>query len=197
MLLFTWGLLTFTCVLARVSQRFIMFRPDGVPVRARLQVTFNEFINAELEGKEIKRETADYSHRHIVHDGETLSSIAANVYHNATLWRPIAIFNQIDNPHLLETGRELLIPQLPFRDPETGGPVCPCRHYPGHNHYPCPGRQRAGCAGLPAPGRKSLGFDLDRLYGRGRIAPGSGIASAPAESGQHRGVRGPQPSGRR
>ena len=119
-LLFTWGSLTFTCVLARVSQRFIMFRSDGVPVRARLQVTFNEFVNAELEGKEIKRETADYSHRHIVHDGETLSSIAADVYQNATLWRPIAIFNQIDDPHVLDTGRELLIPQLPFRDPETG-----------------------------------------------------------------------------
>jgi hypothetical protein len=41
-LLFTWGSLSFTCVLAKASQRFIMFRPDGVPVRARLQVTFNE-----------------------------------------------------------------------------------------------------------------------------------------------------------
>ena len=38
-LLFTWGSLAFTCVLARASQRFVMFLPDGTPVRARLKVT--------------------------------------------------------------------------------------------------------------------------------------------------------------
>ncbi|MEJ2747391.1 MAG: peptigoglycan-binding protein LysM, partial [Anaerolineae bacterium] len=37
-LIFSWGSLVFTCVLARVSQRFILFRPDGVPLRARLIV---------------------------------------------------------------------------------------------------------------------------------------------------------------
>lgn len=119
-LLFTWGSLSFTCVLARVSQRFIMFRPDGIPVRARLQVTFNEFINAELEVKETKRETADFSHLHTVHEGETLSGIAAKVYQNAILWRPIAIHNNVDDPRSLTVGQQLLIPQLPFRDPETG-----------------------------------------------------------------------------
>lgn len=119
-LLFTWGSLTFTCVLARASQRFIMFRPDGVPVRARLQVTFNEFTNAELEAKETKRETADYSHVYTVGEGETLAGIAAGVYQDARLWRPIAINNGIDDPRQLTVGERLLIPRLPFVDPETG-----------------------------------------------------------------------------
>ena len=119
-LLFTWGSLTFTCVLARASQRFIMFRADGVPVRARLQVTFNEFINAETETRETKRETADYSHVHLVHEGETLSSIAAAVYDDAGRWRPIAIANGIDRPQVIVVGASLRIPQLPFRDPESG-----------------------------------------------------------------------------
>src|SRR5438128_7804393 len=60
-LLFTWASLSFTCVLARASQRFIMFRPDGIPVRARLQVTFNEFRNTEMEAKEVKRESPDHT----------------------------------------------------------------------------------------------------------------------------------------
>jgi len=119
-LIFTWGSLTFTCVLASVSQRFVLFRPDGVPVRARLQVTFNEYINANLEAKETKRETADYSQRHVVGQGETLSSIAAAVYQDPELWRPIAINNDIDDPRQLAVGTQLLIPQLPFRDPQTG-----------------------------------------------------------------------------
>ena len=118
--LFTWGSLAFTCVLARASQQFIMFRPDGVPVRARLQVTFNEFINAEIEARETKRETTDYSHVHEVREGETLSSIAYTVYRNPLMWRPIAIANQVDRPQELTVGARLRVPQLPFRDPETG-----------------------------------------------------------------------------
>ncbi|HMD70404.1 MAG TPA: LysM peptidoglycan-binding domain-containing protein [Bryobacteraceae bacterium] len=119
-LLFTWGSLSFTCVLARASQKFIMFRPDGVPVRARLTVTFNEFTNADTEAKEIKRQTADYSKTYTVHEGETLSGIAAKVYRNAATWRPIALRNQIANPRELSAGRRLLVPMLPYQDPETG-----------------------------------------------------------------------------
>jgi contractile injection system tube protein len=122
-LLLTWVSLydrSFTCVLARVSQRFIMFLPNGTPVRARLQVTFNEFNNVELEAKEIKRETADFSKLYVVGQGETLSAIAGRTYGNPALWRPIAIRNDIDNPRALPVGLRLLVPQLPFRDPETG-----------------------------------------------------------------------------
>jgi nucleoid-associated protein YgaU len=97
-----------------------MFLGDGTPVRARVQVSFSEYKNAELEAKEVKRETADYSKMHVVVQGETLSAIAARVYDNAATWRPIAILNGIDDPRSLETGRHLLVPQLPFRDPETG-----------------------------------------------------------------------------
>ena len=119
-LLFVWGSLTFTCVLVRASQRFTLFRSDGVPVRARLQVTFNEFTNAELEAREIKRETSDYSKIYAVKQEDTVHSIAQQTYGDPTLWRPIAIRNDIDDPRILDTGQQLLIPQLPYRDPRTG-----------------------------------------------------------------------------
>ena len=119
-LIFAWGSVTFTCVLARVSTRYVLFRSDGIPVRARLQVTFNEFTNAELEAKEIKRETADYTHRYVVAAGDTLSGIANKVYQNPRLWRPIALNNEIDDPRELPVGAELVVPQLPYSDPETG-----------------------------------------------------------------------------
>jgi nucleoid-associated protein YgaU len=48
------------------------------------------------------------------------SAIAALVYEDPALWRPIAIRNQVDHPRKLTVGQQLLIPQLPFRDPETG-----------------------------------------------------------------------------
>ena len=119
-LLFTWGSLAFTCVLARVTQRFVMFLPDGKPVRARLNVTFNEYRNVELEAREVKRETSDYSKRHIVIQGETLSAIAAREYGDSRLWRVIAIANRLQRARKLAPGLKLLLPNRPYRDPESG-----------------------------------------------------------------------------
>jgi nucleoid-associated protein YgaU len=119
-LLFTWASLSFTCVLARASQKFVMFLDDGTPVRARLNVTFNGYRNPEMEAKHVKRETADYSKVHVVMQGETLSSIAYKTYRNPLLWRPIAQANDVDDPRRLAVGARLLVPQLPYRDPQTG-----------------------------------------------------------------------------
>ncbi len=119
-LVFAWASLTFTCVLARVTQRYTMFLPDGTPVRARLQVTFDEFTNVDLEAKEIKRETIDYSKIHTIAEGETLSTIAWRMYGDPRLWRPIALRNGLDNPRVLSVGQQLIVPRLPYRDPDTG-----------------------------------------------------------------------------
>jgi len=119
-LLFTWGSLSFTCVLSRATQKFIMFLSDGTPVRARVQVTFSQFNNAELEAKEVKRETADYSKFHIVRPGEKISAIAADAYGEPRLWRAIALRNGLEDPRSLPAGQRLLIPRLPYRDPGTG-----------------------------------------------------------------------------
>jgi nucleoid-associated protein YgaU len=119
-LLFTWGSLAFTCVLARATQRFTMFLPNGTPVRARLNVTFNEYRNVELEAKEVKRETSDYSKRHVVVQGETLSSIAGAEYGDPRLWRVIAVANRLQHARRLPVGSRLRLPKLPYRDPDTG-----------------------------------------------------------------------------
>jgi nucleoid-associated protein YgaU len=118
--IFAWGSLTFTCVITKCAQHFIMFRADGIPLRARLELTLSEFRNIELEAREVKRETADHTKTHLVAEGETLASIAFASYGDATRWRPIALANAVDDPELLTVGANLAIPRLPFRDPETG-----------------------------------------------------------------------------
>ncbi|MGI9073237.1 MAG: peptigoglycan-binding protein LysM [Bryobacteraceae bacterium] len=119
-LIFAWGSLTFTCVLARVTQKFVMFLPSGTPVRARLQVTFNGFQNSDTESREVKRQTADYTKMYGVGQGETISGIAGKVYGNPQTWRPIAIHNGVEHPDSVPVGTRLVIPQLPYQDPENG-----------------------------------------------------------------------------
>ena len=119
-LLISWASLQFRCVLARVSQKFLMFLPDGRPVRARLTVTFQEFVDPGRESKEVNRQTADFTKIHVVKEGETLSGIAGKVYGDARAWRPLGIANGIENPRALAAGRSLRVPHLPYIDPETG-----------------------------------------------------------------------------
>lgn len=119
-LLFGWATFSFTCVLSKATQQYVMFRPDGTPVRAKVQVTFTEFTNAEMEAKEIKRETADYSRVHVVREGDSLPALAYRLLGTVAAWRPIALANGLDDPDALEPGTKLVIPRLPFRDPATG-----------------------------------------------------------------------------
>jgi hypothetical protein len=118
-LLFTWGDFSFTCVLAKATQEFIMFKAEGIPVRARLTVTFNEYVDAETLASD-PRHTADFTKLHTVKQGELITDIAGNHYENPQLWRPIAIANGIDDPRNITTGQILQVPALPFTVPETG-----------------------------------------------------------------------------
>ena len=116
----SWGTLDFRCVLAKVSQKFIRFYSDGRPGRARLNVTFNEYLDAATQVSEANLQTADFSKAYTVKQGDTLSGIAANFYLDATKWRPIALANSIVDPRSISSGQELQIPPLPFTDPSTG-----------------------------------------------------------------------------
>jgi LysM repeat protein len=116
----TWGSLDFRCVLAKVNQKFVKFLTDGRPARARLTVTFNEYLDAATQAAEANLQTADFSKHHAVKQGDTLSSIAATYYEDATKWRPIALANGIVDPRAIAPGQELLIPSLPFAEPSTG-----------------------------------------------------------------------------
>jgi len=115
-----WASLQFRCVLTKASQKFILFLPDGRPVRARVTTSFTEFIDPERESKQVNRQTADFSKIHTVKEGETLSGIANQHYENPLLWRAIAIANGVDDPRALTPGEAFQIPSLPFTNPETG-----------------------------------------------------------------------------
>lgn len=116
----TWGSLDFRCVLAKVSQKFLKFYNDGRPGRARLTVTFNEYLDAATQVAEANLQSPDFTKAYTVKQGDTLSGIAANFYEDATKWRPIALANAIVNPRSIVPGQELQVPPLPYTDPSTG-----------------------------------------------------------------------------
>ena len=110
--LFIWGAYIFPCIIERVTKRFTMFLPEGIPVRATLNVALKECKEVITQLRETSRSSADRTKMWRVKQGESLWFIAAKEYGNPALWRPIAEANKIDNPRVLKPGMELIIPPL-------------------------------------------------------------------------------------
>jgi len=102
----------FQCLVESVRQRFTLFSPQGVPLRATLTVSLKEYKTLTEQIAELNRQSPDKTHSHVVQIGETLSQIAARVYHDPTQWRAIATQNNLTNPLALVPGTLLVIPPL-------------------------------------------------------------------------------------
>ena len=85
----------------------------GVPLRAKLSVSFREAWTIEQQLQVTPRHSSDRTTLHRVLRGETLSHIAAEQYNDPTQWRAIADQNQLANPRLLTPGQVLTIPPKP------------------------------------------------------------------------------------
>jgi hypothetical protein len=112
LLRFSWGSLSFDCVLEDLVQRFILFMHDGTPLRAVLKVLFKEYRTAATQLSETRRESSDHTKCLILRAGETLSSLAAREYHDPRKWRYIATANHIDDPEHLVVGTTVELPPL-------------------------------------------------------------------------------------
>jgi len=108
--IFVWGTFLFQCIIERVSKRFTMFLPEGIPVRATLNMTLKEYREVDIQVKEIDFHSADITKRWVVKEGDSLWSISAKEYGDPADWRLIAEANKIDNPRILNPGQELVIP---------------------------------------------------------------------------------------
>ena len=98
----------FTGVVNSLTQRFSLFLPDGRPVRANLTVGFTEYLDPTKDELDTDPEFTT----RLVRRGDTLSSIAAEVYRNPTMWRVIAEANHLDDPRRIAVGVRLNIPKV-------------------------------------------------------------------------------------
>jgi nucleoid-associated protein YgaU len=110
---FIWGMgLSFRAIVDNVQQKFTLFNPAGIPVRATLTVSFKEYKTLEEQLKELNLQSADHTKRRVVRRRDTLARIAFEEYGDSTKWRLIADGNRAKLTDLrrLQPGMELAIP---------------------------------------------------------------------------------------
>jgi len=109
---FEWGVFKFVAVVTSMTQKFTLFKKDGTPVRATADMEFTQYNdqndypnqNPTSGGGQIERVK-------MVVAGDRLDTIAAEVYGDATRWRHIAEYNDIENPLAIRPGMQLAIPK--------------------------------------------------------------------------------------
>jgi len=102
----------FRCIVESVKQKFTLFSPEGIPLRATLTVALREYKTLDEQLQQLKLSSPDRTHSHVVQRGDTLSAIAARYYSRSGAWRPIAAENGIEDPRRIATGLFLTIPPI-------------------------------------------------------------------------------------
>jgi nucleoid-associated protein YgaU len=114
---FVWGQgLSFRAIVDNVQQKFTLFSPSGVPVRATLTMSFKEYQTLEEQLKALNLQSSDHTKRRVIRRRDTLARIAFEEYGDATQWTLIA--DHPDNRAVvgdlrrLPVGVELAIPAI-------------------------------------------------------------------------------------
>src|SRR6266508_5412987 len=100
----------FRCIVESVKQKFTLFSPEGIPLRATLTVGLREYKTLDEQLQQLNRHSPDRTQSHVTQNGDTLSRIAAQYYRRAGDWRSIADANGIEDPRRLVVGTFLTIP---------------------------------------------------------------------------------------
>ncbi|HEV7395165.1 MAG TPA: hypothetical protein VGN86_01540 [Pyrinomonadaceae bacterium] len=98
------------CVVESINEEFNLFSPKGIPLRAKLNVTFREYKTIEDQLRETPKHSADRRKVRILGRGKTLSHLAGEEYGDPGEWRLIAEANNLDNPRIVAPGTKLEVP---------------------------------------------------------------------------------------
>jgi nucleoid-associated protein YgaU len=113
---FVWGKLTFTAIIEKISRKITLFRPEGIPARATLTVSFKEYKTLPQLLEDPKLQSADKTKRRVLVGLDSLWAMAAREYDDPALWRVIAERNDLDDPRDVRPGDWVTVPPLEEQD---------------------------------------------------------------------------------
>lgn len=103
---------SFSGVAETVRQRFTLFSPEGVPLRATVTLTLREWRPLEEQLHELNLSSPDRTHRHRLQQAQTLSGLAGRYWQRPGQWRELALANRIEDPRRLREGLLLAVPSI-------------------------------------------------------------------------------------
>jgi nucleoid-associated protein YgaU len=103
---------SFVGIIESIRQKFTLFSPEGIPLRATVNLTIREYRRLDKQLEQLNLMSPDRTHSHTLKGGETLSAVAGKEWNRPGDWRAIAEENELEDPRRLRVGTFLRIPVL-------------------------------------------------------------------------------------
>lgn len=109
---FSWGTLLFHGIVTKVEESYTMFLPSGMPVRAKVKLTFQSLFDVEEGKRKEPFESPDRTKVRTIREADQLWHYAWEEYGDPQMWKAIARANGIENPLDILPGQKIKLPAL-------------------------------------------------------------------------------------
>jgi hypothetical protein len=107
-----WGLYTFDCVLTTLDINYVLFKPNGEPLRAKVSATFIQYTEPTRRVAIEDKHSPDLYRSVRVADGDTLPLLSYKNYGDPTWYTQLAYYNELVSVRALKTDQELIFPPI-------------------------------------------------------------------------------------
>lgn len=112
---FEWESELFQGVVSNMTANYVLFAPDGIPLRCEVSLQLTAYRPVEVQLNERPRNSPDVEKSVAMRRGDRLDQIASGLYQDPALWRELARRNGIRDPRRIDPGTLLLAPRLQNR----------------------------------------------------------------------------------
>ena len=109
---FVWDRPVLIGVLDSLSVSYVLFTPEGIPLRAKLTMSLREYRSAATQEAQTPKQSPNVEKSFVVRRGDTLASISQALYRSPAYWRDLAAATCITDPRRLQPGQVLTAPRL-------------------------------------------------------------------------------------
>lgn len=107
-----WGRLDYKGVLSSVGVSYTLFKPNGQPLRVKVDVKLSSYLDAETQVAENQPASPDMTHMKVVKDGDNLPLMTYEIYGDSKYYLDVARVNKLINYRKLTTGQKIYFPPL-------------------------------------------------------------------------------------
>jgi hypothetical protein len=111
-LLISWGTFVFPCTLDSLNVNYTMFKSDGTPLRATVDVSFKAFLNETTRKLIARKASPDLTHQRLLTEGFSLPLLAKEVYNDPGYYFKLAVINDLDTFRRIKSGTKIVLPPL-------------------------------------------------------------------------------------
>ena len=107
-----WGKILFNCQLVHMSITYKLFSPNGAPLRAEADCSFQGVIDDDKLAALENKQSPDLTHIRTVLKGDTLSLICYREYGDSRYCYQVAGYNRLTDFKRLTPGTQLILPPI-------------------------------------------------------------------------------------